>query len=364
MSHSIEGAREHSSDSAHDNESQNTGTVQEDLLSLPARSEPLTHSLLRLNREHLETLACVVEQKSFDRAANKLYISRGAVSQRIRALEDTLELTLLIREKPVLPTRAGKVLLNHVQSLRMLESATLRQLRRDAAPLLPLSVSIAVDGDSLATWFSKVLPSLLVEGQLTVAVVTDSQDEVQLLKRGDLMGRVTTESESRAGSLVEFLGEMEFQCIASRAFAQQYFPQGLSALCIRSAPAIVSSHNTGVLHDRFLRLNLGFHIERYMKHCIPDSQARKQAIASGCGYGLLPSESALSMIASSAAVDLAPSNPIRIPMYWHHAESECLALRKISDLFVEIARHTLSVSIAATTNHVKTEPVSASQIRI
>jgi LysR family transcriptional regulator (chromosome initiation inhibitor) len=40
-----------------------------------------------LDRDQLETFATVVEQQSFDRAATVLSITRGAVSQRIKALE-------------------------------------------------------------------------------------------------------------------------------------------------------------------------------------------------------------------------------------------------------------------------------------
>jgi LysR family transcriptional regulator (chromosome initiation inhibitor) len=39
-----------------------------------------------LDRDQLETFATVVEQQSFDRAATALSITRGAVSQRIKAL--------------------------------------------------------------------------------------------------------------------------------------------------------------------------------------------------------------------------------------------------------------------------------------
>lgn len=51
-----------------------------------------------LDRDQLETFATVVEQQSFDRAASVLSITRGAVSQRIKALEESLasDITALI----------------------------------------------------------------------------------------------------------------------------------------------------------------------------------------------------------------------------------------------------------------------------
>ena len=81
-----------------------------------------------LDRDQLETFATVAEAQSFERAATALNITRGAVSQRIKGLEESLATILLVRVKPVAPTPAGEVLLRHVKALRLLEGATLREL--------------------------------------------------------------------------------------------------------------------------------------------------------------------------------------------------------------------------------------------
>ena len=41
-----------------------------------------------LDRDQLETFAVVIEQQSFEKAATALSITRGADSQRIKALEE------------------------------------------------------------------------------------------------------------------------------------------------------------------------------------------------------------------------------------------------------------------------------------
>lgn len=81
-----------------------------------------------LDRELLETFATVAEQQSLERAAAVLHVTRGAVSQRIRSLEESLATVLLLRDKPVTPTAAGEVLLRHVKYLRLLEASSLREL--------------------------------------------------------------------------------------------------------------------------------------------------------------------------------------------------------------------------------------------
>ena len=90
-----------------------------------------------LDRDQLETFATIVELQSFERAAGALRITRGAVSQRIKALEQSLAAVLLVREKPVVATPAGETLLRHVQALRMLEGSTLRELALRAQHIEP-----------------------------------------------------------------------------------------------------------------------------------------------------------------------------------------------------------------------------------
>jgi LysR family transcriptional regulator, chromosome initiation inhibitor len=66
-----------------------------------------------LDKQQLETFATVIEHRHFRRAAAALNISPGAVSQRIRALEEFVGALLLIREPVVAPTKAGEAMLHH-----------------------------------------------------------------------------------------------------------------------------------------------------------------------------------------------------------------------------------------------------------
>ena len=129
-----------------------------------------------LDRDQLETFATVAEEQSFDRAASRLNITRGAVSQRIKALEESLSTVLLVREKPVAPTPAGEVLLRHVKAIRMLEGAALQELTPTPKPHAPVPLAIAVNAESLATWIPRVLWQLLLERRVALEVVTDDQD--------------------------------------------------------------------------------------------------------------------------------------------------------------------------------------------
>lgn len=69
-----------------------------------------------LKFRHLEALQVVAEEGSFSRAAERLGYTQSAVSQQIAALERAVGLPLFDRPggpRPVRPTRAGELLLEH-----------------------------------------------------------------------------------------------------------------------------------------------------------------------------------------------------------------------------------------------------------
>jgi LysR family transcriptional regulator (chromosome initiation inhibitor) len=275
-----------------------------------------------LDRDQLETFATVAEVQSFERAAALLNITRGAVSQRIKALEESLTTVLLIREKPVAPTAAGEILLRHVKALRLLEGATLNELKPQAGPHLPVPLAIAVNADSLATWFPRALWILLLRRQVALEIITDDQDHTSgRLARGEVIGCISTEAKPAAGFLAECLGAMEYRCYATPAFAAEYFPHGMNVQAVLTAPAILFNRKDS-LHDDFLKARFGFAVERYPRHYLPSPMTLLDGVAAGVGYGLVPSLQAAAAAERGELVDLALSEPVLVDLYWHHWELE------------------------------------------
>lgn len=61
--------------------------------------------------KHLEAFRAIVEEKSFTRAAEKLYQTQSALSKQIKVLEEYFEVELLIREeREIATTEAGEIL--------------------------------------------------------------------------------------------------------------------------------------------------------------------------------------------------------------------------------------------------------------
>ena len=134
----------------------------------------------------LECLAAIIEEGSFERAAQKLNVTQSAVSQRLRALEGAAGSVLIVRMRPLKPTSAGRLLLKHAKQLRLLRADLARDLQelapQNGQALAGESISIAINADSIATWAMPALDTLVHEG-LPLEVVVDDQDFTQDLLR-------------------------------------------------------------------------------------------------------------------------------------------------------------------------------------
>lgn len=95
-----------------------------------------------MNINQLRYFVAVAEQRSFTKAANQYYLSQTAVTQQVRALEETLGVQLLDRNsRPVSLTPAGSVFLTEAKAiLERMNSAVSRA--RDASTGLVGSVRI------------------------------------------------------------------------------------------------------------------------------------------------------------------------------------------------------------------------------
>lgn len=294
-----------------------------------------------LDRHQLETFAAVVEHQSFERAASSLNITRGAVSQRIKSLEEALSTVLVIRERPVLPTAAGEIVLRHVKALRLLEHDTCHLVMPRPDPQERVSVAIAVNADSLATWFGPFSHALVKQLPVALEVLVEDQDHTwPMLASGKVIGCISTESKATQGFKAVQLGAMEYRCVATPVFADTHFPDGLSIHRAVSTPATLFNRKDA-LHDIFLESLFGIRIERYAKHYFPSPVALLDAIRAEVGYGLLPTERVRSLLSSGELVDLAPSNPVLVRLYWHHWQTEPPVAKAITDLVVQSTKTTL-----------------------
>lgn len=297
--------------------------------------------VVMLDRSQLEAFATIAEYGSFEQAANALHITRGAVSQRIKALEEALSTVLLVRDRPVVPTAAGEVVLRHVKALRLLESDVYASLKLRTSLHERTPIAIAVNADSLATWFERCSEALLEQLPATLEIMVDDQDHTRhMLMRGDVTGCVSTECQPSQGFNAIAIGSMVYRCAATPAFAQRYFPRGLNFHDVKFAPAVLFNRKDS-LHSVFLKSMFGIELKQFPRHYVPSPASLLNTIRSGNGYGLVPVLQSEELLATGQLVDLAPGSGLPIQLFWHHWLQEPPIWREVTRFVTEFARTAL-----------------------
>ena len=180
---------------------------------------------MNVDGQQLAAFAAVIELGSFDAAAERLHVTPSAVSQRIKALEQRVGQVLVVREKPCTATAAGVPLLRLAAQTALLEAEALAEMGGgDGASA---RIALAVNADSMATWFTGVFAAL---GDVLFDIRIEDQDHsARLLREGVVMGAVTTERTPVPGCRVQPLGVMRYIPVASPAYIERYLSDGFTA---------------------------------------------------------------------------------------------------------------------------------------
>ncbi|UXY14038.1 ArgP/LysG family DNA-binding transcriptional regulator [Chitiniphilus purpureus] len=281
-----------------------------------------------LDYKLLEALEMVVRAGSFDGAAKRLHLTQSAVSQRIRLLEERIGAVLLVRDAPVRPTLAGERLLAHVRQVRTLEHDLAQQLEGEGAGWHTLR--IGVNADSLAIGLLPALaPVLRAHRILLECVVDDESYTLDLLKSGEVSGCISTQAQPVAGCEVVTLGALVHVFVATPAFAQHFFGDGLTRAALTHAPAAVYGRKQS-LHRRWLREAHGLEEGAYPSHAIPDSSALYAAACAGIAYAVVPRVQAAPQLADGSLLAL-PVPPLPIALFWHHATRQNAAAQALTE---------------------------------
>ncbi|MBZ2167388.1 LysR family transcriptional regulator ArgP [Marinobacter sp. F4216] len=261
----------------------------------------------------LEALATVVECEGFERAGAVLGISQSAVSQRIKTLEVRLGQPVLVRSPALKATPAGQRLLNHVQQVQLLE--------RDLATSLPAisepstRLRIALNADSLATWWADAIGDFCCQEDLLLDLVIEDQDVgLRRMREGDVAACLCSAQQPVAGARSVYLGSMTYRPLATPDFIQRHFPDGFSPEALANAPMIVFGPNDQ-LQNRFLA-QCGFQGSA-PHHLCPSSEGFVKLALAGMGYGMIPEIQAQQELEAGTLVSIAPDQSLRVDLYWH-----------------------------------------------
>lgn len=294
---------------------------------------------MKLDSRQCEALLAVIDSGSFEQAAATLHLTPSAVSQRVRALETAIGSPLVIRTRPCRATPAGQRLLQHLRRVQSMED----DLQADFAgsETAPLRIAIALNNDTLASWFLPALAPFVIREQILLDLVLDDQDHTYtLLEAGHALGCITTEAQPMRGCAVEPLGTMRYRCVASPDFRARWFAKGMTRAAVRQAPVIVFDRKDRLQAD-FLLKHYGMPDDAVPRHFVPASDPYMQAIALGLGWGMLPELQMGALRKQGALVDIAPMRPTDIHLYWHGWKVQSPRMERLSRTLVQAARKVL-----------------------
>ncbi len=263
--------------------------------------------------ELASTVAAIVDGGSLEAAARALSITPSAVSQRLKSLEQQLGRVLVVRGRPATATPSGEAVVRMARQIALLEHETLAGLGLDAADGRA-SMPLAVNADSMATWFLAPLARLSETHDIDFDLHRDDQNfTARLLESGEVMAAVTSESTPVTGCSVAPLGILVYEAVATPAFVRRWFADGVSDDALRRAP-FVDFDRRDALQQQWLAAR-GIEAEGVPRHYVPASHDFAAAVALGLGWGMLPGPQLAAALASGAVVPLG-GEPIRVPLHW------------------------------------------------
>ncbi|WP_206110881.1 LysR family transcriptional regulator ArgP [Rhizobium daejeonense] len=290
-----------------------------------------------LDYDHLSALSAILRTGSFEKAARQLGLTPSAISQRIKALEERVGAVLVVRGQPCRPTLAGQRLFRHAEEVALLEAGLGRDLGEFAGMAKTPSLRLAVNADSLATWF---VPAMAAVDAFLYDLVLDDQDHsAEWLRRGEVRAAVTGSSQAVQGCDCLYLGRLRYFATASPDFMARWFPDGVTAERLAVAPTM-TFNTKDTLQSRWLALAFAMDISP-PTHWLPSSHGFVDATLAGVGWGMNPEILVSNEITGSRLLMLLPDRPLDIPLYWHWSRSAGPALKVLTEAVLATARRLL-----------------------
>lgn len=282
----------------------------------------------------LHAFSMVIKHQSFDKAAEFLFLTQSAVSQRIKQLEQHVAQPILIRTNPIVATELGKKLLNHYYQVQQLEADLLPQIFPEE-PQTPLTISLATNADSFATWLipalAPVIKSYAIELNLEV---TNETKTIYKLKNGEVFGAISTQATPLAGCVADKLGDMNYVLVASPDFKEKHFKHGINTESLLKAPGLLFD-SKDKMHTDFIKNEFGLLPGSYPCHIIHSSEAFVNFAAQGLAYCFIAELQIKEELRNGSLINLLPGKEIIQTLYWHRWSLVKGVFKKVSNTIIK-----------------------------
>jgi LysR family transcriptional regulator, chromosome initiation inhibitor len=298
----------------------------------------------RIDYESLTILAAVVREGSFEAAARSMNVTQSAVSQRIKQLEERVGVVLVARGRPCLPTDAGLQFCRHIEQVALLQQELAERMRTlvgAGEEALAATVRIAVNNDSLATWFPGLIKRATQELSIRFDILPDDQEHTEgSLKSGDALAVITTLETPVQGCRRISLGSMDYVAIASTEYFQQHFSAGVSLESLRNTTCLAFNRKD-TIQNQWMELCFGSTVPLSTNY-VPSYEGYLSCCLNGTGWGLVPNISSKPYVKRGELVEMSPGKDVRVSLHWQTGMQSSEILRRLGDLVLEEARIHLS----------------------
>ncbi|HEX7388858.1 MAG TPA: LysR family transcriptional regulator ArgP [Acidiphilium sp.] len=294
-----------------------------------------------LDYPSLAAVGAVIREGSFERAADALGITSSAVSQRIRGLEERLGTVLIVRGQPCLPTDPGRALCAHLDRVSLLEA--------DLAPVLagtnggteaPLTLRVAVNSDSLATWFPQAAADFGREtGVLLDLTLDDEAHTADRLRSGEVLAAVTAEPDPVQGCRTVELGALHYAACASPDFMARHFHKGVTGDTLDKAPHLRFDRRD-MLQIRWAAEAHGIDLTA-PPYRVPSTHGFLDLALAGLAWGMHPVRLVETHIATGRLIELPPKLRIDVRLYWTVTRLRAESLRRLTEAVLAAAKRSL-----------------------
>lgn len=278
---------------------------------------------VRVDPAQLDTLLAISQEGTFEAAARRLHLTPSAISQRVRALERSVGQVLVRRTTPAEITPAGSALMRLGRQWHLLAAEAAGSMGDDAV----VDLTVAVNADSLATWFRPVLATVAESPATALRLfVEDESLSHDLLRRGEALAAVTSEPQPVQGCSVEPLGTLRYVPATAPALLERH--RRGRGLDWAAAPVVVFNEKDR-LQDEVLEAH---GVARPpVVHRVPSSADFLGAVRCGLGWGMVPEPQFGPGAAAGDLVRLPGATAVGVSLHWQRWRLESAALDALTD---------------------------------
>jgi len=294
---------------------------------------------LEFDYEALAVLSAIVRTGSFESAAKALNVTQSAVSQRIKQLEDKVGSVLIVRGRPCTASADGQLLCQHFDHVTLLRHEVREQLSVGDAKTKS-KIRIAVNNDSLATWFPNVVARAADELNVRLEILPDDQEFTEeRLRSGDALAIVSSSEKPIPGCKSFALGNMEYVAVASATYVAEHFTDGINLSAVASVPSIRFDCKDSLPYQW---LQAAFQDSTPLSsHIIPSFEGHLISCKLGIGWAMMPIVSVEHLIESGELIEIVPNTRIATPLFWHTRLQASATLRRLSEIAIDVSKDKL-----------------------